>query len=98
MNKPYALIGFANAKPEMAAELGELMLSFASRSRVEEGCLEYHVHRVADNPNVLVFYEVWQSQEDLTRHGEKSYMKEFMTNRMRYLERDIDVHFLTVED
>ncbi|MER5326103.1 putative quinol monooxygenase [Streptosporangium roseum] len=85
-----SLYGFAHARPERAAELGELLLSFVEPTRREAGCLEYHIHQEGDRTFFL--YEVWRSQEDLDRHMELPHMKAFMDRRMDYLECELDAH------
>ncbi|MDP9865621.1 MULTISPECIES: putative quinol monooxygenase [Streptosporangium] len=85
-----SLYGFARPRPERAAELRELLLSFVEPTRQEAGSLEYHVHEEADGSFFL--YEVWRSQEDLDRHMELPHMKDFWERRMDYLERELDAH------
>lgn len=87
-------VGFARAKPEKAAELGALLVTFAERSRSEEGCLQCWIHQDLAAPNLFVFYEMWASEEDLARHLAQPYIKEFLASRMDYLEQDLEVHQL----
>lgn len=87
-------VGVARAKPEKAAELGALLGTFAERSRSEEGCLQSWIHQDLADPNHFVFYEMWASEEDLARHLEQPYMKEFLAGRMEYLEQDLEVRQL----
>lgn len=93
---PFALMGFAYPKPERAAELKELLLSFVAPTRDEDGALEYHFHEDADDPSTFVFYEVWRCRRDLDRHLELPHMKEFWERRMDYLERDLEIRFLSM--
>jgi quinol monooxygenase YgiN/ketosteroid isomerase-like protein len=89
-------VGLAHAKPEKAAELGALLVTFAERSRGEEGCLQSWIHQDLADPNLFVFYEMWASEEDLTRHLAQPYMTEFLAGRMDYLERDLEVRQLSL--
>ncbi|WP_107656808.1 putative quinol monooxygenase [Nocardia suismassiliense] len=93
---PFALVGFARPKPERAAELRELLLSFVAPTREEAGALEYHFHEDKDDPGSFVFYEVWRSEADLDRHLELPHMKEFWEHRMDYLEQDLDIRWLSM--
>ncbi|NNH68573.1 antibiotic biosynthesis monooxygenase [Nocardia uniformis] len=95
-NTPFALVGVARPKPEREAELRELLLSFVAPTRAEEGSLEYHFHEDNAEPGSFVFYEVWRSKEDLDRHLELPHMRDFWERRMEYLERDLDIKFLTM--
>lgn len=94
MSQPYALVGLARPKPERAAELRELLLSFVEPTRAEEGCLQYHFHADKEDPSVFAFYEVWRSGEDLDRHLELPRMKAFWESRMDYLTEDLEIRRL----
>ncbi|MGB7493331.1 MAG: putative quinol monooxygenase [Candidatus Acidiferrum sp.] len=37
-------------------------------TRKEEGCLQYDLHRGADQPGTYLFHEVWESREHHTAH------------------------------
>lgn len=37
-------------------------------TRKEEGCLQYDLHRCADQPGTFLFHEVWESREHHTAH------------------------------
>lgn len=37
-------------------------------TRKEEGCLQYDLHRGADQPGTFLFHEVWASREDHQAH------------------------------
>jgi quinol monooxygenase YgiN len=37
-------------------------------TRKEEGCLQYHLHRGADQPTMFLFHEVWESREHHVAH------------------------------
>lgn len=89
-------VGLAHAKPEKAAELGALLVSFAERSRGEEGCLQSWIHQDLADPDLFVFYEMWASEADLTRHLAQPYMTEFLASRMDYLARDLEVRQLSL--
>src|ERR1700719_4937728 len=42
--------------------------ALVSRSRREEGCLTYNLHRAIDTPGALLLHEVWTSREAHTEH------------------------------
>ncbi|WP_331766398.1 putative quinol monooxygenase [Embleya sp. NBC_00896] len=94
MTQPFTLVGFAHPKPERAAELADLLLSFVEPTRREAGCLQYHFHADRDDPSTFVFYEAWRSQADLDAHLQLPHMKAFWESRMDYLESDLEIHFL----
>ncbi|WP_040691324.1 putative quinol monooxygenase [Nocardia vinacea] len=94
---PFALMGFARPKPDRVSELKELLLSFVAPTREEDGALEYHFHEDVDDRSTFVFYEVWRSKEDLDRHLELPHMRDFWERRMDYLERDLEIRFLSMQ-
>ena len=46
----------------------EILCPLAERIRVEHGCLGCRIYRDAQEGNVLMFEEVWQSEVDANRH------------------------------
>jgi quinol monooxygenase YgiN/ketosteroid isomerase-like protein len=93
-NEIQSAVGFAHAKPEKAAELGSLLVSFAERSLNEEGCLGSWINQDANDPDLFVFYEIWATRKDLARHLAQPYMKEFLAGRAEYLEKELEVRQL----
>jgi quinol monooxygenase YgiN len=96
LTAPVAVTVFAHARAEKTSELKEMLADFAGRARAEEGCLEYHVHQDRAEPGLFVFYEVWRSDADMNTHLAQPYMTAFMEHRMRYLDREVDVHVLSM--
>ncbi|MER5930837.1 putative quinol monooxygenase [Streptomyces sp. NPDC002054] len=96
MAQPFTLVGTARPRPERAAELKQLLLSFVEPTRRESGCLEYHVHEDRDEPGLFVFYEAWRSRADLDAHLALPHIRDFQERRMDYLESDLEVRFLTM--
>ena len=93
---PYSLVGKAFAKPGKAEELEEILLSLVEPTRREEGALQYHVHRDRTNPDLFVFYEVWQSIDHLKAHLEQPYIINLLSQRMAFLARDMEVSWLNM--
>jgi quinol monooxygenase YgiN len=89
---PVALYGFANARPGRGGELERLLLSFVAPTRAEPGCWQYQVHR--DGTGQLVFYELWQSGDDLASHLQEPMMADFLEHRMDYLATDLEIQWL----
>ncbi|GAA3665024.1 hypothetical protein GCM10022224_031640 [Nonomuraea antimicrobica] len=90
-----ALYGFARPKPERAAELEQLLLSFVQPTRAEPGSLHYQVHRDTTDPTAFVFYELWRSADDLRAHLTRPELTHFQQHRMDYLREDLEIHWLT---
>lgn len=62
------LIATTVARPEAAAQVADAMARLVEPTRREPGCLEYVMHRGADDPARIVFYERWESDAHLEAH------------------------------
>ena len=56
------------AKAEFVDELIARSLEHVRRSRTEPGCQAHAVHRDAENPLRLVFFEEWADRASLSAH------------------------------
>jgi quinol monooxygenase YgiN len=43
-------------------------LALIAPSRAEKGCINYDLHQSADDAGLFLFYENWESLEDLEKH------------------------------
>jgi len=93
---PYCIAGTAKAKPGQAEALARRLLDLVAPTRAEPGALEYHVHRDRDDPDLFVFYEAWRSVEHLRAHLGRPYIASFLAERMTYLERDMEMHWVAM--
>ncbi|WP_330115167.1 putative quinol monooxygenase [Pseudomonas sp. JS3066] len=91
MSQPHAFILHAHTRPEKADEFESLFRAYVEPSRAEEGCVEYHMLRDAQDPSLFIFFEVWQSRAAFDFHCALPHMQSFHENRMDYLERDFDI-------
>ncbi|WP_077526419.1 putative quinol monooxygenase [Metapseudomonas resinovorans] len=91
MTQPYGFILHAHTRPEKANEFEALFRAYVEPSRAEEGCVEYHMLRDAQDTGLFIFYEVWQSRAAFESHCALPHMRRFHENRMDYLQRDFDV-------
>ena len=55
-----------------------ILCPLAERVRVEHGCLECRVYRDAQEDNVLMFEEMWQSEADSNRHLRSQQYRELL--------------------
>lgn len=65
------------AKPGKEEQVRQFVLSFVEPTRKEEGCLQYDLHVMNDNPGHFIFYETWQSEEHLERHSASPHIQAF---------------------
>lgn len=61
-------VAVITAKPEAAEQVADAMRALAEATHAEPGCLLYSLHRGAQDPNVFVTIEKWDSPESLEQH------------------------------
>ena len=91
---PYALVGTARAKPGLVDALEKRLVSMVAPTREEPGVLAYHIHRDRADRSRLVFYEAWQSIDELRQHFDQPHVVSFLNDRHTYLEGDLDITWL----
>ena len=68
--KLQAVIAQVQAKTEFAETVRRECLALVKPSRAEKGCLSYDLYQSAADSTLFIFYEKWESREDLERHLE----------------------------
>ncbi|MBX7172936.1 MAG: antibiotic biosynthesis monooxygenase [Pyrinomonadaceae bacterium] len=58
-------------------ELKSAALAIVADSRAEDGCISYNVHQSIEDETIFIWRESWKSKDDLNKHFEKDYVKEF---------------------
>ena len=91
MRPLHGFILHAHTKPEKADAFEALFRSYVAPSRLEPGCIEYHMLRDKQDPTLFIFFEIWQSQAHLDVHSNLPHMKQFLEQREEYLEGDFDI-------
>ncbi|HSC83869.1 MAG TPA: putative quinol monooxygenase [Pseudomonas sp.] len=91
MSKPYGFILHAHTRAEQADAFEALFRAYVEPSRAEDGCIEYHMLRDAQDPTLFIFYEIWASREHLAVHSALPHMQRFHEQRMDYLRRDLEI-------
>ena len=62
------LVVFLRAKEGQGLLLEAELRALVSPTRKEEGCMQYDLHRGADQPGTFLFHEVWETREHHTAH------------------------------
>ncbi|SRR5690606_9899887 len=86
--KIISLYGFLRPKKGYEDELRKSLLSLVQPTRSEEENLVFNVHEEKDGSFFL--YEVWRSQEDLDKHWQKDYLKDFMNKVENLIDSKIE--------
>ena len=62
---------------EDRAEIAEVLRNLTLASRQEPGCVNYIAHQVESDPETVVIYEQYESQEALNAHRESDHFKKY---------------------
>jgi quinol monooxygenase YgiN len=71
------LSGTFTANPEHEAELVALAKTLLPMSRAEQGCLRYDFLQDVLAPHRFVFFELWETRENLEAHFKRAHFKVF---------------------
>lgn len=82
-------------RPERRSDLLKTMKGILEPTRVERGCLSYHLYRDVENRNAFVLMEEWATQEDLERHIRTENQQRLLT-LMDILSEKPELQFKTV--
>ncbi|MGP9022908.1 putative quinol monooxygenase [Streptomyces sp. BR1] len=74
MSQPIQLIILITTLPGQGAEQISAFENLAPLVRMEEGCLQYDLHQVADEPDRFVLIERWASPGALAAHDAAPHM------------------------
>lgn len=58
-------------------EVKNELLKILEPTRHEEGCLLYELHQDLNNPNIFMFYEIWETVEAWKAHDTKPHINAF---------------------
>lgn len=73
----YIISGEFQVKLAQRAALKAMSLKLVPLSLEESGCLSYSFLEDHSRPGYFMFFERWQSREDIAQHFEKPYFAEF---------------------
>lgn len=91
----FALVVRFEVLPEVEADFDRLVAEMAATIRAEEpGTLLYLCHRVKDEPNARIFYELYRDDEAFQAHEVAQHVKEFHARRKPMMAAPERVEFL----
>jgi quinol monooxygenase YgiN len=68
------VLAFFRAKPGRGKELEQILLELVPLTRSEPGNIAYVLHRSTENPDELVFDEIFSSKKAFEEHTQKTYI------------------------
>lgn len=69
-NSPVRVLAFLEAKEGKRQELLNILVPIVEPSRKEEGNISYVLNSSTENPNEIMFDEVWSSKDTFVKHYE----------------------------
>jgi quinol monooxygenase YgiN len=93
MTKRVTVTASLRAVRGMEDEVKRACLALVTPSRSETGCISYDLHQSADDPAAFLFYENWESLEDLERHLESPHSLRFDENTKGLLAAPEEITF-----
>jgi quinol monooxygenase YgiN len=73
-----SVFALVKAKPGMEETVKKELSALVGPTLVEEGCINYDLHRSLDHKGHFRFYENWTSKELLDRHLQSPHVKQFI--------------------
>lgn len=67
-------------------------------TRLEEGCIEYHLYESIEEKNQFVMIENWESQEAIDNHNRNPLLKQLFNNLKEYSEKPTILTISNKED
>jgi len=90
-NGKVTVLARIKAKSGMEEKVRLEAVSLVAPTRSEPGCIDYVLHRSADDKSAFMFYENWESKEALDRHLQTPRLKAFVEKAGQMLAEPLDV-------
>lgn len=91
MSEQVTVIAKVRAKEGMAEEVLKELTALLEPSRADAGCINYNLHRSADDESEFMFYENWQSRQALDDHIMTPHLRAFLERSDSLLDGPLDV-------
>jgi quinol monooxygenase YgiN len=90
-DKKVTVLALVKAKEGMEETVRKELMALVNPTRSEVGCVDYDLHQAAEDKSLFMFYENWNSMEDLEKHRETAHLKAFRDKAGGLLEKPIEV-------
>lgn len=80
----YKFVITIDLQPDTRANILARAPSVQAVTRAEPGCISYDFYTCTDNPDRLVFIEVWQDEDAHAFHMAQQYTKDFIAFHEQY--------------
>ena len=90
-NSRVTVIARVRARQGMEDEVRAELLALVAPSRLERGCISYHLHQSTEDPAQFMFYENWESRASLDAHLEMPYLDAFDERTKELLAEPVEI-------
>ncbi len=90
-NKRITVLALVKANEGMEETVGQELLSLVNPTRSEPGCINYDIYQATDEKSQFMFYENWESMEDLEKHRKAPHLKAYRQKVGSLLAKPIEV-------
>ncbi|MFE8100869.1 putative quinol monooxygenase [Brenneria goodwinii] len=94
-SKVLTVVAQLTAKPGQEEELGRRLRNMIPPTLGEKGCINYDLHRSNDDPATWMFYENWESKEDLDAHIAAQHFTDFQKVKDEVLAKEMVVQYFS---
>jgi quinol monooxygenase YgiN len=91
MAEHLTVIAYLTAKPGKEAEARKNIMALIAPTRKEKGCINYDLHELHGDATKFMFYENWESAEDLGAHAQSKHLVAFREKAPKFLEDPIEL-------
>jgi quinol monooxygenase YgiN len=78
MNKPLTIVAHIEASKDQVDLVKSELLKLIEPTRKESGCMQYDLHQDNGKPEILMFYETWETRELWQAHMNSDHLKAFL--------------------
>ena len=71
------IAGSVSVKPDRRDEWMGVAMAMSRASQAEDGCVTYRFYADLEDPNLMLLFEVWESEEALEAHFKTDHMAEY---------------------
>ena len=89
--KSIRLIAIHTAKKRCSDKLEKLILRVVELTLKEVGKIAYVLHRSIDNPDELMFYEIWKDEQSLQSHFKLPYIGTVLEKMKSILAKPVEL-------
>ena len=82
------------AKPGFTEKVRAACLALVEPSRRDRGCISYELFQSASEPELFLFFEEWETMEDIENHLDEPHSLEFDRATEGMLREDEEIVFL----